>query len=995
MRYVTRHASALRSGRDSRGFTLVELMITVVVLAAVASCLMIVLYTASRSRTSTVNRIESTQAARAALDMMARDLRSAGYGVDAYSSPAQPPIAYIDSTQVLMSANLSPFPESELLAAGPRAYDPAAGPRPRPLDGTAWQPTVKFRTGAELIRWTLDVNNDGAVNVGDIAGTPAMRTPNPNDYLLVRQVYGDSTNNSPGNNGGTVQGVALVTPPGGGVAPMFTVYMKDATTPWNWSNGPVPASQLSKIERIVLNVTAPSTRPDKNQTYASTRLTTEVNSMRNTPDFGSDLYTVDGFVWNDDGDGVRQMGEQGIAGATLRLGNSYVAYTNATGYFQFRAPAGTYAIKHTAPSGYQAVTTPDSFVVTLGPGVTRSFADRPKAGGWVHVSVFNDEDADAIQDVGEPLLPGISLRLDPGAELGLTEGSGMDSLFAGVGSYTVTATPPDSFISTTPNPVTGTMTNGGSASHAMGLSRTAVGTISGNVFQDFDRDGVKDTGDPGKGLVWVGVSSDGGITLAGYTTTNAAGDYTMTIPVNDPPGTEPYSVYIIVPSGFFPTTPTSRNGILLSPNEVISGQNFGLDGFQKISLSAQRVLSLGSGDLIEKDYNGNQTSRRGGDADLVLGADNLSTDQVSVWFNQYDSTPLFLSARDHYRAAAQAVTSLSVDQMDEGTPNFQGARNDLVTGTRYAAAGNLFVWLVQNSSGNEGKLPASPNRAMTTPDLGDVQSVLTADLAGATSAADANDIVVGTRSPAAWTGKVYLYQSSGGTAPTYTRIESHPMVGDLYSMAEVASMALADLDNDGDKDLVVGTRSGTYSGQVLIYRNLGKTSPLRFQYVRTVDLSNDQVNAVACLDVDHDGYRDVMAGTTRGVSSGKLIFIRNEDPATLDFQTRKFANAPGPVQSLGVGDFGGDPTHEDVALGWRADIGSYSGGLRIFYTDTGNVPDDGVDPLPSDIINWVAAITVNNFNWGLYPAWSGTALTDLAVGVKSSATEGAIWILVR
>jgi hypothetical protein len=208
-------------------------------------------------------------------------------------------------------------------------------------------------------------------------------------------------------------------------------------------------------------------------------------------------------------------------------------------------------------------------------------------------------------------------------------------------------------------------------------------------------------------------------------------------------------------------------------------------------------------------------------------------------------------------------------------------------------------------------------------------------------------------------------------------------------------MALADLDNDGLKDLVVGTRNGTYRGQVLIYRNRGKTSVPRFQYVETVDLPNDMVNAVACVDVDHDGYRDVVAGTTRNISSGKLVFIHNENPSLLDFQVRKYSNAPGPVQSLGVGDFGGDPSHEDVALGWRADVGSYSGGLRIFYTDTGNVPDDGVDPLPSDIVNWVAAITVNNFNWGLYPAWSGTPLMDLAVGVKSSATEGAIWILVR
>lgn len=990
MRYSKRpNPVASKSGRDDRGFTLVELMITLVVLAMVAASLMVILYAASRSRTGTVNRIESTQSARTAIDMMARDLRSAGYGADSYGTPAQTPIAYIDSTQVLMNANLE-----DNGGLGPVAYDPTAAPRPRPLDGTAWQPAGKFRFGAETIRWTLDANNDGVVDASDNAVTAAARTPNPNDYMLIRQVYGDSTGNVSGNNGGSQQTVALVSKPGGSVRPMFTVYMKDSNTPYNWASGPVPAAQLGNIQRIVLNVTAPSGKPDSRRQYASTLLTTEVNSMRNTPNFGATLYTIDGYVWNDNGDGVRQVGELGIPGATLRLGNAYVAYTNASGYFQFRAPAGTYSLKHTPPAGYTLVTSPDSIVVVCPPGGTGSFADRARPGGWVHVYVFDDRDGNGVQNTGEPPLPGITLTLNPGNQVGLSNGSGNDSLFADLGAFTVTATMPDSFVATTTHPLTGTMTNGGSASYTLGLSRSPVGTVSGNVFQDINRNGVKDSGEPGKGLVWVGVSSDAGLTLAAYTTTNAGGDFTMTVPANNPPGTRPYAVYIIVPSGFFPTTTSSRGPLLLSAGQAVTGQNFGLDGFQKISLSAQRVLSLGSGDLIEKDWTGS-SSKRGGDADLVLGADNLSTDQVSVWFNQYDVTPLFNTSRDYYRAAPQAVTALSVDKMDEGSSNFIGERNDVVTGTRYAAAGNLFVWQTQNSSSNEGYLPSAPSRSYTTPDLGDVQAVITSDVIGPSSSADAKDILVGTKSPSAWTGNVYLYQSSGGTTPTYSLIETYPMAGDVYTMGEVSGMALADLDNDGLKDLVVGARTGTYAGKVHIYKNMGKTATPRFRWMGTMDFPNDQINSVACLDVDHDGYRDIVAGTTRGIASGKLLYIRNEIPASFSFAHRRTSNAPGPVQALAVGEFGGTLGYEDLAAGWRADIGSYSGGLRMFYTDLGTIQDDGVDPLPGDIVNWVAAITVNNFNWGLYPSYSGAVLMDLAVGVKSSATEGAIWVLVR
>src|SRR5438105_1229559 len=53
-----------RSGMDRRGFTLVELMITLTVLAAVMVVLMTVIYAAQRSKISTSNRVESAQAAR-------------------------------------------------------------------------------------------------------------------------------------------------------------------------------------------------------------------------------------------------------------------------------------------------------------------------------------------------------------------------------------------------------------------------------------------------------------------------------------------------------------------------------------------------------------------------------------------------------------------------------------------------------------------------------------------------------------------------------------------------------------------------------------------------------------------------------------------------------------------------------------------------------------------------------------------------------------------
>src|SRR5262245_8609573 len=86
----------------SRGFTLIEMLVTLAVIAIVTLALTAVLMTANRGKTSTVNNIESAQAARSALEMIADDLRSSGYGADQDAAPAQQPIAYVDSTELIL-----------------------------------------------------------------------------------------------------------------------------------------------------------------------------------------------------------------------------------------------------------------------------------------------------------------------------------------------------------------------------------------------------------------------------------------------------------------------------------------------------------------------------------------------------------------------------------------------------------------------------------------------------------------------------------------------------------------------------------------------------------------------------------------------------------------------------------------------------------------------------------------------------------------------------
>jgi len=992
--------------RPSAGFTLVEMLVTLVIFAVVAVTVTLVLINSASSKTRTTQRIESEQGARAAVDLMARDIRSAGYGADMDNAPPQPAITYVDSKEILLAENQLPYPDPT--TAAPLAYNPAGNPKPFPLNATAWTPPMKYATGAELIRYTLDVNNDGVVDANDIAsaqGADAAATPNPNDYVLVRQVYGDMTGGIAGNNGGTTERVALVRRPGDtGVPPMFTVYMKGLSTPWDWANGPVPENQLQNIARIELKVTATASRPDSRGQYAQTTISTQVNAARSVPDFGPTTFQVSGYVFNDlNQNRVKDGVDVGIAGSTIHLGQ-YVAYTNAAGYYQLRVPAGNYVARHTPAMGYGSFAMPDTFLLTVSnASATCSFADTARKGGIVNILAYNDANGNGVQDAGENGIPGIKFSIAPGtpeAPTGITDDYGHVSLFTGVGNFSVgCAGKPDTLFVTDGDPKTqadatpsGPMTDGGTASLKFGLTAQVIGHITGKVFVDANRNRAYDNGELGMSSVWVGVSKDGGVTVSAYSYTDANGNYDIPTPINDPPHTTAYSVYTIPPAGYFPTTPMSIGGLWLKQNPSLQNNNFGMANFQIITLNASRVLSLAAADLVEKDWNGNPNKAHQ-DVDLILGADAGGTDNVSVWFNNYPASPLFnTTPTDPYgytRLAPNSVMSMAVDTLDQ---NDTVSRPDLVTGTKFTAGGNFFVWFTQGSSNNEGYLPAnySPNQNYHTQDNGDVQAVATLDCGGG----NMPDIIVGTKGASAGFGSVEVWINDNNTTPTFSRDETFTTIGG-NPMGEVTGIALADLDNDGRKDLIVCTHTSDYNGQLAVYQNVGRTAGNRFALRYSVSFGGSAPTCLTTVDADGDGWKDIFVGTQRSTSAGNVWQIKNTglvSPWT--FSIVRAIDAGGIVNSLSSGDYGG-ATGGDVAVGTRSSTVGFAGGVRIYYLDTG-VINSGTDPSAGSVVNMVPALASANFNFGLNSTAPPTPyLTDLAAGVKASATTGALVVFIR
>ena len=747
----------------------------------------------------------------------------------------------------------------------------------------------------------------------------------------------------------------------------------------------MPANRLKEIQRVVVEVTAPSARPDWRGNYSDTRLAGEVSSLRNVPNFNFTEYTVSGYVFKDTNkNGVKDGSEIGIPGATVVLGGYLNRTTDANGFYSVKAPAGTYTLTHTPAVGYGPFG-PDTYTLTLPPSVTKSFADTARAGGWVTITVYNDLKNNNKKDGDDYYVEGVDVIINGDTDNPVTtDVDGVAMLFAPVGAFTATVVLPDSFTSSQ-NPFTGTMTNGGSASKLIPIFLADAGYISGKVYIDNNRNGAWDNGEPGVKDVWVGAYKTGQSPI-GFGFTDNNGLYTFKVPANDPPKGQPYTVECIPNTGYAISSLTI-NDVYVKKDQTAKDNNFGLGGYVTIKANANRVLSLASGDFVENDSSFNAGSPPRQDADIVLGAETWQNQSnIMGWFNDYDKKPLFDNKPSFERDAAYWVTAVALDSLDLNPPR---RRLDMITGTRFTASGNLFVWYTQGTSGNQGFPPAAPSRSYTTQDNGDVQALLTTNCVGGAGI----DIIAGTRSPVTGTGTIEVWQSDNATTPAFTRVQTLPGSGGAPAMGEIVSMNLINLGGlSTAPELVVGTRTGQYKGQVLVFELVSGVWTYRVGYT----LASDEVTGMTSFDLDGDGKNDVVTGTMNGYASGKLQFWQNiGSGSTFAFKLKTERDVAGNVTAVTSGDFGGT-TRPDILVGWRENDNSYKGGIDIWYTDSGDIPSSGTDPSGGDVKNVVVAITVNNFDYGIYPNLPVPPyLTDFAIAVKKSGTEGEMWVFIR
>lgn len=982
-----------RKRTKAAGFTLVEIMLSMIVLGFVLISVAGVFLLFQKGAAQTTEYAEVQQNARVALDLITSGLRQAGSQTDYFHG--QRPIVHAGPFQVALNADIDNGRTIDGL--GPLdAINRALMPNRVPAGGTAiYIPAADYDSPAETVVFTLDSNDDGVIGSGDRGDDPEEKNnANRNLFVLKRMVYGD---NRAGSNEVRESNVALVRGPN--LSPTWTIpqplfkywydHDENEATPdllWGDSDGSgelepaeclavgaMPNALLSRIRRIQVTAMSESDTYDKkyetNGGFLDVTMTSEV-AIRNVSLASAQIR---GRVYHDvDKDGVIDAGETGIPGVEIRLaGQNRTAITDNAGMFYFPLPAGDYSLQEVDPPGYLSSTS-NLVSLTLTSGGTKvvNFGDYSIApSGVIMGTVYADANMDGIKGMSEAGLPGVLISLDSGEEV-QTNSAGRYSFIATQGNYIVVETDPSGYTSTTPNSV-------GAAIVAQGdtvvidfgdYAGEVYGTLEGYVFLDDNLDGVRSTGEEGLPNATIRVSS------GDSTKTNASGYYRF----NLTPGT--YSVTEADPVGYTSTTVNTYVDIPITADTTVV-RHFGdmLDtqqNFVEIHISnTERVLSVTTADLNEDDKN---------DVDIVLGTALLSEyGNMLVFQNKWESntTPvseLFDPDPTYRREAGNNINAMTrYDFTGDGTP-------DVMTGLDVSTMPNLQVWFVQTG----GLLSVSPDRSYQSSGLNEVLDMRLADFDRDGRA----DLLVGLKSSVGTTGAFETLRGDG--AGGFSHWEYHDRAGPAGEivLAQVWAVDAADLDGDGDLDVIVGTHQTAYTGHIDLYENTGYATGV-FAW-RARYQTHGAVNDIVAIDMMEDDARDpdILVGTSYAANTGRVLLYLNTNgtlgvadttgyafgPYTTPRWPDDYVEAGGEVLSLGTLRLNND-IFPDVTYGTRSSS-LYTGDLFV-------LPAYGTLPVAGTKINTsspgeIVTIGVADFNKDGRP--------DIVVGTRSSASQGRL-----